>query len=279
MSVSLTAEHYTQGAAFVAEKQHLFTQAWLPLGAVAQLAATGDYVSANVGGWPLLAVRGADGTVRTLLNTCRHKNMLVAEQAQGHCEFFRCRFHGWTYRLDGRFREAPAPVAPADPASDAHHLTLLRTQMVHGMVCAHLQPRAADGEFAAVAGYAAHDYLGAVTTDIACNWKTLLEHALASEPAAAWQWPLLLAHRLGEVQVMQQIMPRSFLRTRLISHVYGNADRAAALAPVQAHADAWQAACEALQAARANGSVFNGENTSIAALHRQVLAACAAAGA
>lgn len=279
MSDALSAEHYTQGAAFVAEKQQVFAQAWLPLGAVAQLGAAGDFVSANVGGWPLLAVRGADGTVRALINTCRHKNMLVTEQVQGHCEFFRCRFHGWTYHLDGRFREAPAPVAPGDHASDAHHLTPLRTHTAHGMVYAHLQPQAADGDFAALAGYAAHDYLGAVTTDISCNWKTLLEHALTSEPATAWQWPLLLAHAVGEAQVMQQIMPRSFLRTRLISHVYGNTDRAAALARVEAHAGAWRAACEALQTARAGGSEFHGEDARVVLLHRQVLAAYAAASA
>jgi hypothetical protein len=60
-----------------------------------------------------------------------------------------------------------------------------------------------------------------VTTEINCNWKTLLAHVLVVEPAAAWQSLLAIAHVVCEACVIEQIMPRSLLRTRLISHVYG----------------------------------------------------------
>ena len=125
----LKPEHYTQGDAFQSEKHHLFAKAWLPVGAMGQLAKPGDFVSANIGGWPVLAVHGADGVTRTLRNTCRHQKMLVTDQAGGHCEHFRCRFHGWTYHLDGRFRDAPASVAPADLASIENHLLPLTTEI------------------------------------------------------------------------------------------------------------------------------------------------------
>jgi nitrite reductase/ring-hydroxylating ferredoxin subunit len=269
----LKAEHYTQGDAFQAEKHQVFAVAWLPLGAAAQLTAVGDFVSANIGGWPVFAVRGNDGAVRALMNACRHKKMLVVDQAQGRCEFFRCRFHGWTYGLDGRFRDAPLPVAPADPASDEHHLTPLRVEIAQGMVFVNLHAAAASGDYAALAGdSAARDYLGAVTTDIECNWKVLLEQLLAAQPMAAWQWPLTISHTVGEARVIGQIMPRSFLRTRLISHVYGKAgvDRGAALAHVNANANTVKKACETLQLARAAGEIITPENTQIAALHKRL---------
>lgn len=272
-------QHYTQGEAFQAEKQHLFARAWLPLGAAAQLEAAGDFVSANIGGWPLLAACGADGVVHAMMNACRHKNMLVVEAVHGHCLYFRCRFHGWTYHLDGRFRDAPAPVAPAHPASDQLHLKPLRTETAHGMVFANLDANAAAGDYDVLAGGAGLEYFGAITTDIGCNWKALLEHVLASEPAAAWHAPLLLAHALGEIYVMEQLMPRSFLRTRLISHVYAarGAHRAATLQQASAHAVDRQKAGEAVQAARAGGIRFDAANTRVAALHDSVLAAYAAA--
>jgi hypothetical protein len=117
-------------------------------------------------------------------------------------------------------------------------------------------------------------FFGAVTTNINCNWKVLLEHALVSEPAAAWQWPLLLAHAVSEAYVIEQIMPRSFLRTRLISHVYGipGADRESALARVDANARELQRAAAFLQSQRAAGVAFTVENARVAALHEKVLA-------
>ena len=57
------------------------------------------------------------GAVRVLRNACRHQNMPVVGTPSGNCESFRCRFHGWTYDLQGRFLSAPPPVAPADPQS------------------------------------------------------------------------------------------------------------------------------------------------------------------
>ncbi len=271
----LKAEHYTHGDAFQVEKQRLFAVEWLPLGVAGQLTAQGDFISANIGGWPVFAVRGTDGVVRVLVNSCRHKKMLVVDQAQGSCEFFRCRFHGWTYGLDGRFRDAPLPVAPADPASDEHHLLPLRVEIAHGIVFANLCSTALGGDYAVLANDAApRHYLGAVTSELSCNWKTLLEHALEAEPAAAWQWPLVVVHEVGAFYVIQQIMPRSFMRTRLISHVYGRpgTDRESAMAGMSGYAGKFQRACEALQARRAEGVLFSGENTRVADIHRKVAA-------
>jgi nitrite reductase/ring-hydroxylating ferredoxin subunit len=277
MNTALKAEHYTQGEAFQSEKQYVFAKEWLPLAAAAQLATAGDFVSANIGGWPVLAVRGEDGKVRALMNNCRHKHMLVVEQPHGRCDFFRCRFHGWTYGLDGRFRDAPPPVAPAHPASDEHHLPPLRVDIAHGTVFVNLNAAAASGDYEALARSRAHHYIGALTTDINCNWKVLLEHALASERAPAWQWPLLIAHAVGEAFVMEQIMPRSFLRTRLISHVYGDAatPHEHALAHAKANAGSLQTACESLQAQRADGLACSPGNVQLTALHEKVLAAYA----
>src|SRR5205807_5761918 len=106
---------YAQGDAFQAEKRTIFSSEWLPLCAEAQVAGPGDFLSATVGGWGVVAVRDKAGEVRVLRNACRHQNMPVVGTPTGNCESFRCRFHGWTYDLAGRFVSAPPPVAPPDP--------------------------------------------------------------------------------------------------------------------------------------------------------------------
>ena len=105
-------EDYAQGDAFQAEKRTIFSADWLPVCAEAQIPNPGDFVSLTVGGWSLIAVRDQTGVVRVLRNMCRHQNMPVVSTPGGQCENFRCRFHGWTFDLKGKFLGAPPPVAP-----------------------------------------------------------------------------------------------------------------------------------------------------------------------
>src|SRR5258708_6860669 len=132
--IQMTPEHYSQGDAFQAEKRTIFASQWLPLCADGQIAKPGDFFSATVGGWSVVGVRDTAGTVRVLRNACRHQNMQVVGAASGNCESFRCRFHGWTYDLQGKFLRAPPPVAPKDPGSPELHLASLSTGIVSGIV-------------------------------------------------------------------------------------------------------------------------------------------------
>jgi phenylpropionate dioxygenase-like ring-hydroxylating dioxygenase large terminal subunit len=72
----------------------------------AALAEPGAFLVREVGGRPLLAVRGRDGAVRAFHNVCRHRGMAIAE-GSGCAQAFVCRYHGWTYGLDGALRHVP----------------------------------------------------------------------------------------------------------------------------------------------------------------------------
>ena len=130
----MKSEDYSQGDAFQAEKRTVFSTQCLPLCAEGQLARPGDFVSATVGGWSVFAVRDKEGAVRVLRNACRHQNMQVVGTPAGNCESFRCRFHGWTYDLQGRFLNAPPPVAPKDAQSSDLHLASLSSASSSGIV-------------------------------------------------------------------------------------------------------------------------------------------------
>ncbi len=55
---------------------------------------------------------------------------------------------------------------------------------------------------------------------MACNWKAYVEQRLAD--GWRFEWPLLVVHANGAIA--EQIVPRSFLRTRIVSLVAGSAD-------------------------------------------------------
>jgi phenylpropionate dioxygenase-like ring-hydroxylating dioxygenase large terminal subunit len=256
-------EDYAQGDAFQAEKRTIFSTDWLPLCAEGQLAKPGDFLSATVGGWGVFGVRDKNGTVRVLRNACRHQNMQVVGTPSGNCETFRCRFHGWTYDLQGRFLGAPPPVAPRDAQSPDLHLASLATSIASGIVFFSLAAPATPIDL----GGPLPAYGGTLTTEIACNWKVCVEHLLAEHTPSDdfnWHWPLLALRRAGAVAIIEQVVPHTFLRTRLVTHVFGSSpDGYKQAAATIKHV------CERLQADRNEGKPA-ADGPLVAAFHRRL---------
>lgn len=270
-AAGLAPEWYTKGEPFMQEKAKIFATHWLPLAAQAQLAKRGDFAQATIGGWPLVVLR-ADAQLNAFRNTCRHQQMMVVEQPAGTMTKFQCRYHGWIYDLDGHFVEAPPLVAPADPKSEANDLVAIDVASWSGIAMVNMQRGGAPIDALPLAG-ALPDFAGAVTTDLACNWKVIAEMRLADAHAAGeterrYVFPIVALRRVGGGVVVEQIMARSFVRTRLVAFAFG----AEALAWAQAEAVATKARAESLQAERAQGALDDAyrENAAIAALHQRV---------
>lgn len=75
-----------------------------------ELANAGDFITHDATGVPLLVTRSEDGTVKALLNVCRHRGARVEDQACGNSRRFTCPYHAWNYGLDGELRGMPQPV-------------------------------------------------------------------------------------------------------------------------------------------------------------------------
>jgi phenylpropionate dioxygenase-like ring-hydroxylating dioxygenase large terminal subunit len=112
---SLPATLYTDPVVAKLEDQLIFRPSWQIIGTVADFRNSGDYLTAKVGRYPVVVVRGEDGELRAFMNVCRHRASLVIggkmgnepDDMAGNCKQFRCPFHGWTYGLDGGLRAAP----------------------------------------------------------------------------------------------------------------------------------------------------------------------------
>src|SRR5262249_25034132 len=98
-------ENYRSAARLEAEFSVLrrYPTAFCPSAA---LPEKGSYVARNAARTPILAVRGNDGGVRAFRNACRHRGTQVAS-GTGCAKAFVCRYHGWTYGLDGGLRHVP----------------------------------------------------------------------------------------------------------------------------------------------------------------------------
>lgn len=99
----------TSPALLALEWQRIFDRCWLYVAHDSEIPAPGDYRRRTVAGRPLFIVRGGDGQVRVLLNTCMHRGAQVCRRDEGNAEVFQCFYHAWTYNNRGELIGTPDP--------------------------------------------------------------------------------------------------------------------------------------------------------------------------
>lgn len=143
----------------------------------AALPGAGAYVARDAAGTPILAVRGEDGRVRAFRNACRHRGMQIARGA-GCARAFVCRYHGWTYALDGALRYIAhgSGFPGVDPAT--HGLVPVKTAEALGTIfITQDAPAVGDDSLAALPKLLTPDQhlFDTREDEVPANWKLLLE--------------------------------------------------------------------------------------------------------
>jgi len=103
----IPAHIYNDQEIFGLERDRLFSRAWVFVAHESEIPAPGDYVVRRVLGDSFIVVRDELGTVRVMFNMCLHKGMQVCRAEMGNASHFRCPYHAWTYRNDGRLAGLP----------------------------------------------------------------------------------------------------------------------------------------------------------------------------
>ena len=97
---------YSSEEIFEREIDAIFMREWLCVGRVEEFEKPGDYHALRIAGEPLVVCCGADNQLRAFRNLCQHRGVEVAV-GQGNAKRFTCRYHAWTYALDGSLKSAP----------------------------------------------------------------------------------------------------------------------------------------------------------------------------
>lgn len=126
---------YTDPAIFNEEMERIFSRMWVCGGRLEELDEAGRFVTREIGGESIVAVRtappengagssrpgsnktvpgGSNGTpgdatrgLAAFYNVCRHRGARVIDECAGNARVFQCPYHAWTYGLDGRLVGAP----------------------------------------------------------------------------------------------------------------------------------------------------------------------------
>ncbi len=188
IAFALPARHYVDPSMATIDRHAVFDRGWQLVAHVSRLREAGDHVVADLAGLPVLAVRGADGVIRVFHNVCRHRAGPIAQCDGLRAKSLRCRYHGWTYALDGQLKSAPEMQDAQGFDIAAIHLPQLATQVWQGLVFACVDTGRAPPFSAWVEGIDARlgpdrdlaHYGGhhPVAYDIACNWKVYVDNYL-----------------------------------------------------------------------------------------------------
>lgn len=99
---------YSSREAYDLERRALFSRRWLLVTHKLRLNQPGEWVRFNLSGFAFIICRDRSGQINAFHNVCRHRAYPVVEGADsGVAKIFACRYHGWSYGLNGKLAKAP----------------------------------------------------------------------------------------------------------------------------------------------------------------------------
>lgn len=130
------ASAYTDPDRFERERRLLFREGPVFFALSAALPDPGDHLADTVGGVPLVVVRQADGSLRALVNVCRHRAApVVPPGTEGAgARSFTCPYHGWVFGTDGALKGRPLSAGAFDDVALDCDLHQVAVAEAHGLV-------------------------------------------------------------------------------------------------------------------------------------------------
>ena len=181
---ALPARYYHGADMLALEQRAVFARSWQPIAHQEQLAASGDHVVGEIGGVPVLLVRGQDGVLRAFPNVCRHRAGPLAWCNGKGARSLQCKYHGWTYTLEGQLRSAPEMQGVPEfnvadiclPALSVHAWQGLVFVALSEAAPAFAEVYAGISEHIAPVDLSAMRYLRTVSYEVNCNWKVYVDN-------------------------------------------------------------------------------------------------------
>jgi choline monooxygenase len=185
---------YTDPRIFALEKETVFKNSWQFAARADQLQKTGDYVTTQIAGEPIVLAVGADRVLRGFFNVCRHHAAAVMTDPAGTASQMRCPYHGWTYSLEGELKGTPDFSDVCNFDRNANGLVSIPTAAWENWVLVRLggRPSPTLTESANLEGYLGSDLIDQFRGldlqnlhwferrhySLECNWKVFVDNFL-----------------------------------------------------------------------------------------------------
>jgi len=112
--------------------EQIWHREWIFAGHTFELEKPGQYLTLQIGDYPIAVVRGKDGNIRAFHNACRHRGSKVCTEDKGKVAKLVCPYHKWTFELDGKLLFA-GNMGPDFNNAD-HDLLPAHCEVVHSYI-------------------------------------------------------------------------------------------------------------------------------------------------
>ncbi|KAF7190330.1 Choline monooxygenase, chloroplastic [Pseudocercospora fuligena] len=106
---ALPSNWYTSEEMYSLERRAIFSRKWQLITHKARLGQPGDWLKFDIAGFQFILVKDRQGNVNGFHNICRHRAFPVIQPGNdsGCAKIFSCKYHGWSYGLNGKLTKAP----------------------------------------------------------------------------------------------------------------------------------------------------------------------------
>jgi len=183
---ALHAAFYRDAHWLAVEQDAVFARSWQLAAHSGDLQHSGDHVVGSIAGKPVIIVRQPDGGLSGFYNVCRHRAGPLAVCNGRQARTLHCKYHGWTYTLDGQLRAATEMQGARQFDIAQIRLPRIAVREWQGLVFAALSGAAPPfddvvggiRERIAPIDLSAMRFARRDTYRIACNWKVYVDNFL-----------------------------------------------------------------------------------------------------
>ncbi|KAF1841290.1 ISP domain-containing protein [Cucurbitaria berberidis CBS 394.84] len=104
---TLPAAWYREQAFYDLERRAIFSNHWLLITHASRFRESGQYVRFEMANYPFFVIKDRQGKINAFLNVCRHRAFPLIHQDSGTARIIACKYHGWSYGINGKLAKAP----------------------------------------------------------------------------------------------------------------------------------------------------------------------------
>ena len=185
---TIPTEPCTSPEYYKLEQERVFPKVWLCVGRVEEVAKPGDYFVQDMAvcKTSIVIACAEDGGLIAFHNVCMHRgNKLVWDhEKRGNARSLTCRFHGWTFAMDGRLVGVPDEKMFYSLKKDDCGLARVSVDTWEGFIFINLLPKPTEslkeflgsmGDHLAGFPYGSYTQCYSYGAELNANWKVCLD--------------------------------------------------------------------------------------------------------